>query len=505
MKINKILCNILIVCVLFSALVPSASALEPPQAEAAVILVADLDSGNILYEKNMNVSRAPASLTKIMTCLMAVEAVERGKVNLSDMVTAQQDCREGLDETSSSSGIMPGETMSFENLLYCAMVESANEACNVIASHLEGSVSAFVEKMNDRAQKLGATNTHFNDPNGLSNSDHYSTAYDLYLIAKEAISHPLFMQLCDTDYYQVPATNMSAPRDLYNSNALISAGSIYGDGYLYEGAKGVKTGYTSLAGYCLISTAERNDVHLMTIVLGCGGMLNTGESEYGNFVSSRNIYDWAFENFSYRTVVSSGQALKQLEVQYAEEGTGAVLRPIEDVRMLLPNDSPDPEIVVHPAEGKLVAPIDAGTQLGTADIVVDGNIYSVIKLYTTTDISMAKGDFVRAKLKEIFSAVWLRVLIVVLAVLGVGYVVLMIRYRKMREQHLRERAEAAKKRKMMEERRRREYIKNQREARQREIIIEQQRDKNVPRARDPETNEVDLDQLIKSLGLDKKQ
>ena len=158
----KKLFTILIAGVLLvSLLVPAASALEIPEIAAEAYILADMDSGNILCEKNMTVRRSPASLTKIMTGLLAVEAVERGDIGLEDMITAPADCWTGMDSDSSNAEINPGEVMSFQDYLYCALVKSANEACNVIAVAVSGSIQAFVSEMNRRATELGAEDTFF--------------------------------------------------------------------------------------------------------------------------------------------------------------------------------------------------------------------------------------------------------------------------------------------------------------------------------------------------------
>ena len=193
--------------------------------------------------------------------------------------------------------ISPGEEMDFGDYLYCAMVKSANEACNVIATAVAGNIQNFINRMNTRAAELGAKNTYFSDTNGLSDTGHYTTAYDLFLISREAMSHPLFVEISDTLSYEIAPTNIhKQTRVLKNSNALLTRDGVYGDKYVYPGASGVKTGYTSAAGYCLVSTAEKNDMHLLAVVLGCDGLLNTGVESYGNFSGTINLYDWGFRN-----------------------------------------------------------------------------------------------------------------------------------------------------------------------------------------------------------------
>lgn len=467
MKKIKIFPLILLICLTLACFAPSAAALNDPELDAKAVLLADLSSGEILYALNAEEQRSPASLTKIMTGLLAIEAVESGQCRMEDMVTAGSDAWQGMADDSSNSNIQPGETMSYKDLLYCAVVHSANEACNILATYISGSISAFVELMNTRAAELGCTNTHFLDPNGLSNDGHYTTAYDMYLITKEAVSHPDFLTICDAEYYRVEPTNMSEAREIYNSNALISNGAYYaqqvinnlGHDYLYEGASGVKTGYTRAAGYCLVSTAERNGVNLLAVVMGCGGELNTQEPEYKNFTNTITLYDWAFDNFSYRTILSASQFSHKAAVKLAAGGGEVILRPVEDIRVLLPNDIDDASIKteVHVYEDKLVAPIAAGTELGEVRISADGRDYGVVKLTNPTEVKLSKLEFIKQQLKGFFSRGWVITLIVIVLVVAAAYLLLVARYRALRRRHIRERRqiEAQRRRDMQQQARQR--------------------------------------------------
>ena len=196
----------------------------------------------------------PASLTKIMTCLIALE-----NGNLSDVVTVSESALADLDEDSSVAGLVVGEQMTLENLLYCMMVVSGNDACNVIAEHVAGSVTDFVRMMNQRAYELGCTNTHFNNPHGLHDESHYTTARDLAIITQAALKSENFRQIVDTYEYKLPDDNMrqNIPK-LKTTNMLIyqsMSNSLY-----YPRAHGIKTGYTSQAGRCVISRGARATV-----------------------------------------------------------------------------------------------------------------------------------------------------------------------------------------------------------------------------------------------------
>ncbi|MBR1659102.1 MAG: serine hydrolase [Oscillospiraceae bacterium] len=291
MKKIKILPIFLSLCLLLALCpLPVRATAEEPLLNSLYAMVLDRYTGRVILAKNPDTKLYPASLTKIMTVLLAVEAAERGEVSLSDEVTASPNITFDLSELGSTAGIAVGETMTLEELLYCAMLASANEACNIIAEHVAGTISGFVERMNERAVALGCTGTHFANTHGLTDFEHYTTARDLSRIALEAARHSVFMTLCGTADHTVPATNRSQERYLHNSNALVSANSTYGASWVYDGASGMKTGYTSYAGHCLVSTAERGGVSLLCVACGA-------DTSDGCFSDSTKLLNWAFETY----------------------------------------------------------------------------------------------------------------------------------------------------------------------------------------------------------------
>lgn len=450
-KKTKLIPLALLICLVLASASPKAYALEPPTLDAQAVALFELETGNVLYELNMNAERAPASLTKIMTVLLALEALDRGDCTLEEIVTAGADCRDGMQEDSSSSGILPGVQLSMKDLLYCALLQSANEACNIIASRVGGSVSAFVEQMNQKAAALGCEHTHFVNTNGLPAEGHYSSARDLYLITRSAMTYPLFMEICNTTNYTPENTAVNNGNTIYNSNALICAGSIYGSQYLYEYASGVKTGYTRAAGYCLISTASREGTELLAVVLGSQGPLNTDNAveEYWNFIDSRTLYDWGFSNFAYRTILSATEPITKVPVELAADGIEAVLRPASDLTVLLPNDLGTDSITrsVSVYDQKLVAPLAAGTALGEISLSANGVTYGTVKLVNSSDIELSKGEYLKMRVNEILSNGWVIMLIAVVLLFLIGYIVLVVRYRRLRQRHLRERQRAEQRRK----------------------------------------------------------
>ena len=260
MKKLRYTAAVMCLSLLLGVIAPRALAAEAPELSSAKsALIGDMSSGRILYSAGAYTRSEPASITKMMTLLLAAEAAEAGEVSLEDMVTASKNCRFDLTDDSSTAHINAGETMSLKDLMYCAALVSANEACNIIAEHVSGSVEKFIERMNSRAEELGCSGTHFANTHGLPDKDQYTTARDLFVIACEAMRHPVFAEVVGTASYTVPATNIKDERRLSSSNALINKNSVYTDQYLYEGAVGIKTGHTDAAGYCLVGGAAGRD------------------------------------------------------------------------------------------------------------------------------------------------------------------------------------------------------------------------------------------------------
>ena len=330
-----------IVCVLILALTagmtaPGVLAVDDPQIDttyAAVLLGVD-DNGNqtVLYEKNENERVYPASLTKVMTVLLAVEDIEAGKIALTDQVTSQSGYDYDLVSGGSSAYIMLQETMTLESLLYCAMVASANDACNVIAQYVGGTIPDFIERMNTRAQELGCTNTHFANTHGLTDENHYTTAWDFSQIVREAASHELFMTIANTVNYTVPDTNVSVARELESTNSLINpTNTLYPGDWGYEYAKGIKTGHTESAGYCLASSAEKDGVKLVSVVFNCDSYeQEDGTTYYGNFADTRTLFEWGFEN--YRQQYTRGRITGFIDTitRTAKAGASAFLETLTD-------------------------------------------------------------------------------------------------------------------------------------------------------------------------------
>ena len=236
------------------------------------------------------------------------------------------------------------------------------------------------------------------DPHGLS-YDNLTSARDLYRITLEAMRLPAFMELCDCPAVTVPATNVFPPRELKSSNALISDQGIYGDRYLYEGAHGVKTGYTRAAGYCLISTAERNGLRLLAVVLGCDGpYLSDTDTRY-SFVDTAKLYDWAFESFRPRELCTRGQTLSRCQALSAWGDPWFSLEAGSALSLLLPEGA-QPELRLELEDASLQAPIAAGELLGQAVFLLEGRELGRVPLVAGRSVDESLWAYVARTVKE---------------------------------------------------------------------------------------------------------
>ena len=437
MKKLKFLPFILSLCIVLSlALAPASLALDDPQLESRAAVVMDLSNGKVFYSLNEDQLVYPASTTKIMTILLAIEAIESQKVSIYDNVTASENMIFDLVADGSSAGIIVGETMTLEQLLYCAMLSSGNDACNVIAEYLGGTISNFVGMMNTRAAELGCSNTHFTNTHGLPDANHYTTAADFCIIAREAAGHELFMTICNTASITLPATNMAGERTLYNSNALICDKGIYGSKYLYDKAAGMKTGFTSDAGYCLASTASNGTVDLLAVVFG--GYAYTaadGSNSYTNFEDSIQLYEWVFNNFSYQEVIKSTETITSVPVSMGADADSVNLRPATSLTALLPNDCDiaafERTVTIDAAEGDagLTAPISAGEVLGSVSVSGNGVNYGSVKLIASSSVELSRMQYMKTEIaktlhsKPVVTTFWILVGLFAL------YLFLVIRYR----------------------------------------------------------------------------
>lgn len=329
-----------------------------PEPRAKAALLFDLKGGRVIFENNSNEQSYPASLTKIMTALLALE-----KGNLSDVLTVSDKALADITYLHSKIGLKTGEQMTLENLLTGLMVASANDAANVIAEYISGDILSFVALMNQRAAELGMTNTHFANPHGFHDDSHYTTATDISIMAREALKNPKFCELVKIKTSKLPATNLNEERMISSTNHLISR--YRNTFHYYPYATGLKTGSTDEAGNCLVATAERNGMSLMSIVLGCENA-DQKENAY-SFVDSKAMFEYVFNNYKSVTLATTEDIIADSKVYEAKDSTRVALSPSKNVVMLLPKDYIEENLVtdIKPNEN-ISAPVEKGVNLGSA-------------------------------------------------------------------------------------------------------------------------------------------
>lgn len=376
---------------------------EAPEYEAGcdTALLLELNSGIVIYAKNAESTVYPASLTKIMTCLVALQYASK---DLDKMVTVSENALAGIAEAGGEIRLQAGERMTLRDVLYYLMVSSTNEAGNVIAEYVAGDIPSFVSLMNKTARELGCTGTHFANTHGLHDTNHYTTARDLSIITRKALTFSAFREISSTAEYTVGATNLSDSKKLTTTNYLIlNDGNRYladnGNYYTYyrEGAEGIKTGYTSAAGRCVISRATDGNMDLLCIIMGAATrVMSDGSPRYDNFVEAKKLFNYGFDNFAYAKVVEKGKwPMFPEKVQYATDKRGVVLIPSDDVSCLLPKEFEKDKVATHytldDSKG-LVAPLKQGEQVGTVYVTYDGVTVGSSKLETLTDVEVQSVD-----------------------------------------------------------------------------------------------------------------
>lgn len=332
-------------------------------AESAILI--DGDTGKVLYEKAAYEKREPASTTKIMTAMLTLEHCK-----LDDVATVTSEAITSVPSGYSSDLLKMGEELTIKDLLYALLLPSSNEAANVLAIHVAGSIDSFASMMNTKAVELGCKNTHFLNPNGVHDEDHYTTAYDLAIIAREAMKNDTFKQIVSTASYTLPSTNKYTriDRNLITTNDLIKKQS---KNY-YEYAIGIKTGSTTPAKNCLVASATKDGKNLISVVL-------KADKDSDRYNDTKTLFNYGFDNFSKKDIVKTGDIVKTIDVKNATSATKNLnLVADSGINTLVTNDklndTIEPEITLNE---HLQAPIKKDDIVGTAKYTVDNIQYTI--------------------------------------------------------------------------------------------------------------------------------
>ena len=355
--------------ILLSLFIPSVAAEEvssdlAPNSKSAILL--DASTKTILFKKNEQEKLAHASMTKIMSMLLIMEAIDNGNLSLDDDVT--------ISENAASMGgsqvyLQAGETYKVKELLKGIAVASGNDAVVAMAEKISGTVSDFVARMNERAKELGAVNTHFVNPHGLDAEDHYTTAYDMALMAFELLKHPTILEYTSIyeDYLQ---KNDGSSIWLVNTNKLVR---------FYDGVDGLKTGFTATAGYCLTATAKKNNLRLISVVMGA-------ETSDKRSSDTTSLLNYGFNTYKTHVVLTTKDSLgvKRVENGVVEQ-TDIVLT--QDYVKLLKQTDAKPNYSFNVSVDSLVAPLKKGDIVGKVSVVDEtGSVIDTLDVTLKEDI-----------------------------------------------------------------------------------------------------------------------
>lgn len=454
---RKTVCALLALALTVACLALPAAALEDPNAACQAAVVMELTTGKVLYDKDASGRVHPASLTKVMTALVAIEALAQGEVGLSDRVTVSENAYFDIPADGSNLKFAAGEEIALEELLYCLILTSANEVPNILAEYIAGSVPLFLERMNAEAERLGCTGTHFANTHGLTNDMNYSTALDLARILGAAMSQPRFASISTMTDHVVPATNLSAERSIKNTNNLIQPSSVY----YYEPCKGGKTGYTDAAGYCVMAAAQEGDMNLVTVVMGAVSVVaDDGTTQVQSMTEARRLFRWAFKNFSHRVILGTANLVTEIPIALGNGVQSVVLRPETAVVALLPKEQElslvETRIRVYAEEeGKtLTAPVSAGEVLGEAEVLLAGQSYGTVRLVANASVELDRGKYLSSEVSKTLTNRLVRYALYGLVGLFALYVLYNVLYNFLRARRKRKEKELARRR--IEELRRQE-------------------------------------------------
>ncbi|MCI2105194.1 MAG: D-alanyl-D-alanine carboxypeptidase [Intestinimonas sp.] len=392
-----------------SAQATGSKLVDEMQVAAKAAILVDADNHEVLFEQNAHDKNYPASMTKIMTCMLTLEAIDRGELSLTDVVTASSTFNHDLSNDGSTENIKPGEQLTVEQLLYCALLPSANEACNILAEKVAGSTDSFVDLMNARATELGCQDTHFANCHGLHRDDHYTTAYDLSLIVMAALENSTFRAIVRTPNYVVPATNLSPERTLHNTNGLISNWRYRG--YLYRYAIGVKTGSTPEAGQCLASAAEKDGRTLVAVVMGAENVTQPdGSTDRQAFSESRRLLEWGFDTFSRQTILDPSSFSGEVPVTLSKDTNYVGVQPDGTLEATLPKDI-DPSSFQQQTDlpDSVEAPVTKGQTLGSVTLTYDGENYGSLPLVAVADVQRSNLLYYIHRIKGFFGLLAVRI------------------------------------------------------------------------------------------------
>ena len=359
---KRVICFFICVCFMMHSVAVFAEGNTDLGLNAKSAILMEESTGNILYKSNPDERLPIASVSKVMTMLLIMEAVDSGKISLDDMVTVSENA---MSYGGSTMFLETGEQLTVNDMLKGIAVASANDGCVAMAEHLAGSESAFVDMMNEKAKELGMENTHFMNTNGLDEDDHYSSARDVAIMSRELMKHETIF-----NYTSIWMDTLRGGKfQLANTNKLIR---------FYDGANGLKTGSTSKALCCLSAAAKRNDMQLIAVVLGA-------PTSAERFASAKSLLDYGFANYAVNTQITAGDEVQKIAVEKGVEKEVGVVAG-DSCSTLVKKGQEDNITKEIKIDETITAPIEAGQKIGTMTISRDGEVIADIDLNASSAV-----------------------------------------------------------------------------------------------------------------------
>lgn len=397
------------------------------------VYLKNLDTDSVVFTKEPELRCFPASTTKIMTYIITAEHVMDLK---NTRVTVKGEVLSLLNGTGSSiAGLLDGEELSVYQLLNCMMIPSGNDAALILADFVGGGdIDAFVGMMNDKARELGCEGTHFVNPHGLNNTDHYTTVTDMAKITEYAMTMPMFSEITNT----ATSDCLGEDRWLVTTNLMIDP--VRGGDYYYEYANGIKTGSTgSDSGYCLVSTATKNGYTYLCIAYGAPYPEEDEDDDdapyvNGAMIDSKNLYEWAFDHLEIKTIINKNDLVKEIGLNFAWHKDSIQLTAAESYSTILPEDFDASDIQrTYRIPESIDAPVKAGDKVGTVSLSYKDQELTTIDLIASENVDKSELLIAVAGVKKVVTSQWFILAVAVILAVFVIYLIVVTVYSRKRK------------------------------------------------------------------------
>lgn len=398
------------------------------ELDAHTAILYSLDTGDILYSKNADEKVYPASLTKMLSAIVLIENTP--DLDKEILTYTNEANNEILGTGSVVVGLKIGEQITARQALSLLLISSGGDVAYAIAHHYGGNTDGFVALMNEKAKEIGLASSHFGNPVGLHDDETYTTGSDILTLTKYALKHEVFKEVTSTVRYTLAPTNMCSKERHYSTTNFLTNPTT---NYYYQYAKGVKTGFTTEAGRCVVSTASYNGYNYLCVIMGC----ENKDGRRHEFMDSRNLYRWAFNNFEYKSLLDTTKPITEIEVELSLETDHIPLYAEQNLAKIFPKNADTSTITIKPnlISDTIDAPIKAGTVLGTADIIYSEEKIGTVNLVAGEAVNSSFILVVARFFKNIFTSTAFKIILAIIGIAILVYIAMIIKLNYGRKTH----------------------------------------------------------------------